>query len=56
MITRELSCEVTLNMGWGPGNRQSHLQAWQQTGSELAEKTGEQNRLTEKSTDETMRL
>jgi len=40
MIMRELSCEVTLNMGWGPGNRQSHLQVWQPTGSESAEKAG----------------
>ena len=54
MIMRGLSCEVTLNMGWGPGNGQSHLQAWQPTGSESAEKAGEWNRLAEKSTDETM--
>ena len=45
---RELSCAVTLNMGWGPGSHQSHLQAWQPTGSESAEKAGEWNRLTEK--------
>ena len=48
MIMRELSCEVTLNMGWGPGNCQSQCKFGSRQAVSRQRKQEEWNRLTKK--------